>query len=241
MVMIDLWTRHNPEFDPFGLIDHKFTLMNDSIANLSPAYRWLFDQLGTDQIIWTYACRDNISCVHGSENKIWHLRVPEKEIITVINDIHWDNVIMGYPIYTDEEYEEWEKRISENDDLWLEKFDNFLEQIKNSYGGMENNWKKWVFEVDDIRDNQILIPAPLKPEWVVDVIHASDYDLSILESEISSRCFETKKERDHHIEVMKSLLDGAGIEYKEEIKEYPQGSVYPYIARLEWGYNSDQG
>lgn len=231
--MIDLWTKHNPEFNPLEKLDHKHTLLNDPV--FTHAYKWLFEQIGTDQVVWTYAKPDYVMTSHGYENKLWHLRVPEKEIITVVNDHHWNDVLMGQPSYTDEEYAAWEKNVPDDDKQWVEKYDEFLEEIKRNFKGIKNNWKKYVFEIDDIKKHQILIPSPIKPEWVVDCIHSSDYDTELIEQEITSVAFATQKERDHHVLVMRSLLQGARVEYTEEIKDHFRDD-HSYCCRFDWVY-----
>jgi len=213
--MIDLWTKHNPTFNPFEPIDHKYTLFSDPVFN--HAYKWIFEQIKNEQVIWTYANPEYLLLSHGYESKIWHLRVPEKEIIAVVNDGNWNDVLMGYPSYTNEEYNEWEKEVSADDNSWLENFDSFIDGIIKKHNGIKNNWKKFVFDIDDKKNHQILIPSPIKPEWVISCMHSSDYDNNKIEDEIVRSFFSSKEERNNHVEAMRSLLKGAKVEHIEEI------------------------
>ena len=224
MAMIDLWSKHEADFDPFGHIDHAYT--NASDEPFDKAYEWLFKELGTDQVIWTYADPESLCFPHGKEFKLWHLRVPEEAILGVLHDVYWDLLLNMGICFTDDEYDYWEKNVDSKAPL-----DDLVELQLRRDGSTDANWRKYVFDCPNILEHQILIPAPLKPEWVVDVTHASAYDRQELEMQLTSTCFDTEEEMLQYKTIIEALLKGSNIQYEVT---YCGRKFQSWYLRIEW-------
>jgi hypothetical protein len=145
-------------------------IMSDEFGK---AYDWLFQKLGTEKIIWCHSYADFSS--HGQEFKRWELEVPLNEILAILETNTWNCIINDwYPYPVDM----WNKWFDESKKLPLDKQDKYITDKENEYAAIHDKeeQKDNVF-VDKIVDgyHEYLLPSPIKPEWVVGVVHASGW------------------------------------------------------------------
>ena len=211
-----LYTHHDPNFN---IIDSEIDL-NKSLyyseedwSEFKRAYDWLFEIIGTDQVVWCYPSDDNYDWAHGFEEKLWVLDVPEEYVIGSIDDTVWHHVI------SDTHYipEAFYNNIPED------KIDSVIEKWE-SENKKEKTWEWYLF--DKTFQSQTLIRAPVKKEWVVQVHWFCGYETEMIEDGIKTRLFDTNEERDKFVEIYKSFLDSRISNYKIEIADKK--------LRIEW-------
>jgi hypothetical protein len=210
-----------PDFDITKQVDHSKSSMGDDEI-FAKAYNWLFNLIGTDQIVWSWADPENHVPVHMREQKYWVLDVPESELI-YLNTYCWDCVIgdwFWYPL---------QLNMMSNNNL-IEKFIDKWEKERAAY--KEQDWLDNVFDKKLKEDTQVLIKGPVKQEWVISCSHISDYDLSLFDDGIINEWCKSEKERDKKLQIYKKCLDSRGIEYTVEIKKKNRLNKYHFC--IEW-------
>lgn len=227
-----LYTRHVPEFDLVKQVSLPF----EHSPNLEfgeryeefdgmfiKAYRWLFKKIGTESVIWCYQYNgktDEHWIRHGSEMKTWILDVPDDDVVAILHDDVWEYIINNWNYCPDSEkwYDEGIK-IFGNDS---KAFDEWYEKKESEYAKRvpkEEQYKALFLNVPT-EHCQILIPSPIKPEWVVEVQHASDYDLEFADIGMIRQMMD-KDEVEKFCEITESFLNGAGYPFEKDVTSCP--------------------
>jgi hypothetical protein len=202
-----LYTHHDPDFDLIGSkVDLKKSVFysNPECPEFKKAYDWLFNLIGTNQVIWCYKEVDFFCWDHGTEEMLWELDVPEEYIACSIHDDVWNSVISNFHYIPDECF---------TDD------DNEVEIINEweATHNKEQTWRDYIF--DSSLTSQILVRAPIKEEWVVSKYWFSGYDIELDYGNIIRRLYNTNKERDKYLEIYKAFLNGKKTSYKVELND----------------------
>lgn len=217
-----LYTYHDPNFDILSDIDHSKTSMSDNL--FSRAYKWLFNLIGTDQIIWSWTSEKNYELdPHALEQKLWILDVPEDKLI-YINSYCWDCVINKW-FWLPERFNvvddtvDWDKEISD----WENERKNFQEQ----------DWLDNIFEKTINENTQVLIKGPIKKEWIIGTKLFSSYNKDFLDREIISEIYEDKVYAERNFQIYIDILDKNNVKYIIEKK--CEQSEDGYSIRIKWG------
>lgn len=131
------------------------------IISMTKAYNYLFNLIGTRQIIWCYG--EASSCIYKSKKpyRIWHLDVPKKDVIAIDSTI-WDYVINGWRYASDELFDEVTRYCNGDVDKASDMIDKMFKNTKQTYKQLIKPLK------DAVRDtDQFLIPSPVKKHWVL--------------------------------------------------------------------------
>ena len=213
-MIIHSW--HSPDFNILDSIDHSKTSWSDEC--FTDAYKWLFNLLGTDRIIWGWGDEQSHCPVHGREQKHWILDVPEDNLI-YLNTYCWDCVIGKWNWYPPQlNHIDNEKVVDKFIDKW--------EKERNK----EQDWLENIFTDVNDENAQILIKCPIKPEWIVDCRHISEYELDFWEYEILSCVFDTEDTMNKQELIWKSYLNSRGIVYDTK-KEFKNNQ---YFIKVTW-------
>jgi len=166
----------------FDITKEKLDLSKSiNYLDFQKAYDWLFSQIGTDQILWTMLgwyepSKDflRFGPNHAQVEMLWELEVPQSAIIRCIDSDPWNSVISEHHIIPDHLYEQWE---SEGDNLYIDQqWDKFCDETLK-----EETWQSVFvpFKMDKYLD--ILLPFPIKEEWVVRKSLLSGYETYLFE------------------------------------------------------------
>lgn len=162
MQLFDLYTLHTRDYSP---IDPSDPLKNTA-KSLGPefqnAYRWLYNLLGIERATWCYGSPNEYSIPLGREMDIYHLRVPESEVIAKVNSEVWYHIYCGINQYPEWYYDLRDPAFKSACDEW---------DVKHP---KEQFWKQDILKVGE--QHEWLIPNPIKQEWIVDVTHASGWE-----------------------------------------------------------------
>lgn len=204
-----LYTHHDPDFN---IIDANIDL-NKSLyygdtecSDFKKAYDWLFSIIKTNQVVWCYPSIDDFDWVHGYEEKLWTLEVPEEYVIGSIDECVWHHVINDCHYIPDEVL----------DNVPQDETDAVIEAWEAS-NEKEKTWKDYIF--DKSFESQIIIKSPVKKEWVVETSWFSGYETEMTEDGMKSSCVRSNKDRDRMIEIYKAFLDGRKAQYTLEVKD----------------------
>lgn len=132
------------------------------------AYDKLHKRLGTDQIIWCYAQRNETLSAERPQTKFWELEVPDDEIITFVDTYVWERVI-GNNIIPESLKTRWRDKARETSgDLdWI---DQVIKQKQDEFaiGYPEDRlWNLLLHRVQEKAWFDPLIPNPIRTEWVI--------------------------------------------------------------------------
>ena len=129
--------------------------------NFRFAYDMLFKKIGRQDVLWCYGtpylCSNKLNKAQCfSEERVWHLDVPDKHVITINSDI-WDCAINVFPYIPDCIY-----------DLHPD-FDKVYAAINTLFANPTESYDKLIkpLKKADIFRDQFLIPSPIKKQWVV--------------------------------------------------------------------------
>jgi hypothetical protein len=225
-----LITRHPLEFDiTKDIVDiSKSSVLGsyfDYEKMFSRSYKWLFDQIGYDKLIWCYNAEGYLSRNHGEEYVEWTLEVPESDCV-FINEEVWNLVINNMPYF-----------VEMNSNLSDSEFDRLMEFHKPI---KEKTWADNIFKINGkANDMQILIKSPIPEKWVVDKKWICAYNTDVFASGIIRNGYATEKETFRYLEIMESGLKGRKIPYTADITHHDKVDEGGYTLLMEWKGKDD--
>jgi hypothetical protein len=193
---------------------------------LTEAYDWLFSKINTRQVIWCYPAYYFPYHPHGTTQTRWTLDVPESEAIAFLNRNVWDSIICnGYHV-PNATYKRWMKEADAIKGISTREYDAFLDAKEKEF--QEKNgpdWNQKVLFRKKLSRNcniEVLIPSPIKKEWVVDTTTLTFYDSG--HCKYGGGCmFRTEDDADKYIEITSSFLRGRKIEFSITKKPITDG------------------
>jgi hypothetical protein len=200
----------------------------DTNSMFKKAYKWLFDQIGYNELIWCYQLENSAYITaksngnhinHGNEHVLWTLEVPRNEFVIINSDI-WECVINGWPYCTDEMV----KNLSDDD---YDKLMVALEPTK------EDVWKNNIFKVED-EHVEVLIKSPVLEQYVVNKEWICDYDLKLFSDKegIIRSIYHDKQDMERDIEIYKSAFRGKKIRY--ELSTSETAACGGFLLDIDW-------
>lgn len=217
-----LCTYHPPDYDirvPCDL-SKSFYYEQDFLGT---AYDWLFKEIGTRSVVWCYPYDFWPKWEHSIETVQWTLEVPDEEIVSILDGDVWNDIIMNTYHYRDKTYNWWywdfkcQSKFTDHDE-----FIEFAEKRwQDKHGPKEEFWKRCLFKerVFKHRYPQILIPSPVKDEWILDKCHFSFYDLEAYTKYGCTRWCDTQDEVDQILAKVKPFLDSRNIKYSVDCEQ----------------------
>lgn len=217
-----LHTYHDPKFD---LINDKLNYKKSphyKHERLLLSYKWLFSIIGTNQVIWCHPAHHHWEPKHGEEIKQWILDVPDDCIIKEVNGYIWDYVIQDCDLVPDVIHLGWENECEKLGIVESDEWHDFLEkkavEWRKTAGSKEEQWLRELFTKHPTYDSEYLIPFPVKKEWVVDVRHYSEYDITHHEK-MHGFAFSNKRDALRYMRIVKSFMKNRNLPYTIEYKK----------------------
>jgi hypothetical protein len=183
-------------------------------TGLKGAYDFLFKKINCKSVIWCYPHYYFPSYGHGYSYRRWELDVPESEVIAYLNRNVWDSIIAGIYHVPNATYMRWHEAHRTIEDTI--KYDEYIEAKEKEFQEKHGpNWNEKILFRKKLSRNcniEILIPSPIKKEWVIDTTLLTFYDNDHC-SYGGGHMFTTECAADKWIEVTSSFLCGRKIEH----------------------------
>lgn len=129
-------------------------------------YDWLYNILGSDKWIWCYhASHDNHCPGFCDELVKWELDVPDN-LIMIIDSHTWHCCLNDINCYPDSLY----KSVISMSEL------SKIEEKFDSENQKEKVWRENIFTKDIKKHIEILVPSPIRKEWLIDKSHYCEYN-----------------------------------------------------------------
>jgi hypothetical protein len=186
----------------------------DSGSGLKDAYDFLFNKINRRSVIWCFPSYHFPSFGHGYTYKRWELDVPESDVIAFLNRNVWDSIICGMCHIPHKTYMRWHDAYKNIKDT--HQYDELIEakekEFKDKHGP---NWNERILFRKKLSRNcniEILLPSPIKREWVVDTTLLTFYNNDHC-SYGGGHMFRTEEAADRYMEYTSSFLRGRKIEF----------------------------